>query len=78
MIYGNSADLARQWAKNNVDLLKAGDIETLIETFKPFSSTHSQVATTIGYFDRNRERMRYREFRNQQLCVSSSVVEAGC
>ena len=32
----------------------------------------------IGYPERNRHRMRYPEFRTQELCVSSGVVEAGC
>ena len=77
-IYGDGTELGNQWAENTVDLLRAGDIEQLIEVLQPFSSKHPEVKTTIGYFHRNRERMRYRKFRDQQLCISSAAVEAGC
>jgi hypothetical protein len=36
------------------------------------------VRQTIGYFQSNRERMRYAQFRRQQVFVGSSVIEAGC
>ena len=77
-IYGRDSEIGKAWAKQTVEMLKAGEIEKLIETLKPFSLRHSDVESTIGYFDRNRERMRYRDFRNQGLCVSSAAVEAGC
>ncbi len=32
----------------------------------------------ISYFDKNKERMRYTEFRKQGLFIGSGVVEAGC
>ena len=32
----------------------------------------------LGYFEANRERMRYDEFRNGGLCVGLGMVEAGC
>jgi len=32
----------------------------------------------IGYFEKNKDRMRYNEFRRQGLFVGSGVVEAGC
>ena len=39
------------------EVLKAGEIESLIEILKPFSARHEQVETILGYFDRNRSRM---------------------
>ena len=36
------------------------------------------VATELGYFEKNRPRMRYGEFRRQGLFIGSGVVEAGC
>lgn len=36
------------------------------------------VATELGYFEKNRVRMRYGEFRRQGLFIGSGVVEAGC
>jgi hypothetical protein len=46
------------------------------------SITNSELARAIGneaeYFDSNRERMRYPEFRKKNLFVGSGVIEAGC
>jgi hypothetical protein len=40
---------------------------------------HSKViATELGYFRKNRHRMRYAGYRNQNLPVGSGVVEAAC
>ncbi len=36
------------------------------------------IETELGYFEENRERMRYRKFRDEGLFVGSGVVEAGC
>ncbi len=78
VIYGKGNELGKVWAKQTVEILKAGEIDQLIEVLEPFSKRHSEIESTIGYFDRNRERMRYRQFRDQGLCVSSAVLEAGC
>ena len=32
----------------------------------------------IGYFDKNKERMRYADFKKRGLFVGSGVMEAGC
>ena len=37
-----------------------------------------KAETEIGYFEENKERMRYADFRKQGLFVGSGVVEAGC
>lgn len=78
MVYGKNTDTGRQWAENTVEILRAGEIDRLIAILKPFALNHAEVDTMMGYFDRNRERMRYAEFRAEGLCVSSAVVEAGC
>jgi hypothetical protein len=36
------------------------------------------IETEANYFDGDKERMRYAEFRKQGLFVGSGVVEAGC
>jgi len=40
--------------------------------------TNDVARQAFGYFSANRERMRYQAFRDDQLCVSSSMVEGGC
>ncbi len=77
-VYGPGSDLAKQWAEKHLEQLKAGDIEALLEALSAFSPTHEAAVQAAGYFDKNRERMRYGQFRDQKLCVSSAVVEAGC
>jgi hypothetical protein len=37
-----------------------------------------EIRTEANYFESNKERMRYPEFRNQGLFVGSGVIEAGC
>jgi len=36
------------------------------------------AGTELDYFDKNRQRMRYAEFRRAGLFIGSGVVEAGC
>lgn len=40
--------------------------------------TKEAVRQTIGYFESHCERMRYAQFRRQELFVGSGVIEAGC
>ena len=45
---------------------------------RPNEDAARVLANEADYFERNRERMRYPEFRRQGLFVGSGVVEAGC
>lgn len=63
--------------------LWAGDVPRLLKTARRRATAGgptlvAAVATQLGYFDRNRSRMRYGEFRQQGLFIGSGVVEAGC
>ncbi len=64
------------------DLLDEGKIETFVEEARgclPKDPTAGKEAQTeIGYFERNKERMRYADFYAQHLFVGSGVIEAGC
>jgi len=37
-----------------------------------------KIRSEAGYFDNNRDRMHYPEFRAQHLFIGSGVIEAGC
>jgi hypothetical protein len=67
----------RWWA-----LLDAGRVETIVFQARrnlPEDPERKKIAEAeIRYLDKNRERMRYTEFRAQGLFVGSGVVEAGC
>ena len=78
LIYGKGTDTGKQWAEKTIEILKAGEIEKLIEIIQPHSSKHAEVKTAVGYFSRNKKRMRYAEFRARGLSISSAVVEGAC
>jgi hypothetical protein len=67
-----------------LDWLENGGIEKLASALRKRSGAeqNSELAKTIRieaeYFDSNRDRMRYPEFRNKKLFVGSGVIEAGC
>jgi len=67
----------RWWA-----LLDAGRVETIISQARRSLPEDPDLKKTaqaeIRYLDKNKERMRYTEFRAQGLFVGSGVVEAGC
>jgi hypothetical protein len=63
-------------------LLDKGKIEKLVAAIASLHSSNPEVAEKIrleaDYFNRNKERMRYPQFRAQHLFVGSGVIEAGC
>jgi hypothetical protein len=72
----------RRWVMVRKDKLDDGKIEALIRLLRAAASAHPDLAEEIGaeinYFETNKERMRYPEFREQGLFVGSGVIEAGC
>ncbi len=63
--------------------LWAGEVTRLLKTARRRAgpggaAPGAAVATELGYFEKNRARMRYGEFRRQGLFIGSGVVEAGC
>ncbi|HEY6347245.1 MAG TPA: ISKra4 family transposase [Bryobacteraceae bacterium] len=72
----------RRWMMVHQDLLDGGKIEGLVSALRAIDSLNSEVADKIrveaGYFENNRERMRYPQFRGQHLFVGTGVIEAGC
>jgi hypothetical protein len=77
-VYGADSDLGRQWGKQRRDELDQGKLDALLEALRVHAEVNEQARNCLDYVTRNRERMRYPQFRAQGLCVSSGVVEAGC
>ena len=77
-IYGDESELAVVWADQRCDELDEGDVETVMRELQQHGKRCKKASQAVGYFGKNRERMRYRQFREQGICVSSGVVEAGC
>ena len=72
----------RGWVRRLKKKLDTGRIEPLVELLRCFETDDAELAHRLAleadYFERNAERMRYREFRRQGLFVGSGVIEAGC
>ncbi len=61
-------------------LLKDGP-EDIIAQARRLAGTRpngEEIAKALGYFERNKERMRYGSFRRQSYFIGSGVIEAGC
>jgi hypothetical protein len=72
----------KQWTERRREELNEGRVEDVIKAIRRLAvSTPEQkeiVKGEIAYFEKNKYRMRYAEFRRQGLFVGSGVVEAGC
>jgi Uncharacterised protein family (UPF0236) len=82
LVYGVASAKAKQWTTARLVQLDEGDVESLLLSLRRLRPTAAQtkeaVRQTIGYFEGNRQRMRYAQFRRQELFVGSGVIEAGC
>ncbi len=71
-----------RWTERRKEELDSGNVEAVvkvIERLRPRSEGAKQICqSTIRYFEQNKERMRYGDFRARGLFVGSGVVEAGC
>ena len=76
-LYG-AGESAKQWAHAQCDDLEQGRFDDLLAVLRTHEATCETARLCVGYFETNRARMRYTEFRQQGLCVGSGVVEAGC
>lgn len=77
-IYGPTSELAMPWGRQRHDELDDGRLDALLQALRPHTATHDEARKCVDYVERNRDRMRYPEFRAQGLCTSTGVVEAGC
>jgi hypothetical protein len=81
-LYSHQEAEQRRWMMIHQDLLDEGKIEELVAALRAIDSSTPEVADKIrveaGYFENNKERMRYPAFRAQHLFVGTGVIEAGC
>lgn len=72
----------KRWAASLQKQLDSGNIESLVKKLRSFPAACDEAAELLrveaDYFERNRDRMRYREFRHHKLFVGSGVIEAAC
>ncbi len=71
----------RGWLADRLAELDRGDVEALLAAARGLTldeAAAADVEAALGYFETNRERMRYARFRELGLFVGSGAVEAGC
>ena len=74
----------KRWLMHKLDWLENGKIEKLVTALQSLADTNTNpelvkaMRLEAEYFDGNRDRMRYPEFREKSLFVGSGVIEAGC
>ena len=71
-----------KWAEDRRLELNDGKVEAVITAIEALASLpgcdKDLCEKEIGYFEKNKERMRYADFRKRGLFVGSGVMEAGC
>lgn len=81
-LYPEDEPARKRWIMVEQAKLDDGNIEDLVVALRTLEAAHpglaEEIATETNYFEGNKERMRYAEFRKQGLFVGSGVVEAGC
>jgi len=71
----------KRWLKPLLDCLWDGEIErvfTMLRSLKLKGKKKEIAEEMISYFENNKNRMKYDEYRAKNLFIGSGVVEAGC
>ena len=74
----------KRWLMHKLDWLENGKIEKLVALLRKLADANPNpelvkiIRIEADYFDGNRDRMRYPDFRKRNLFVGSGVIEAGC
>lgn len=80
-VYGEGSDLAKAWANKRLTELWEGEVEKVLSACQAHVNPHQEngpVQKAITYFQNNRHRMRYPEFRAQGYQIGSGTIESGC
>lgn len=82
LLFGNDLRRLNLYKDRWWDDLDEGNIEKIVEEAEGFLPRDPEAGKDarreIGYFEKNKTRMRYETFREQGLFVGSGVIEAGC
>jgi hypothetical protein len=80
--FGQNKDMLHQWTEERRKELDDGKPEEVIDAINRCSFLPGYdrriCERETGYFEKNKERMRYADFRKRGLFVGSGVLEAGC
>ena len=81
-LFPQDRKLRRRWVRRRKKQLDEGRIEHLVRFLRSLRPETPELVeklrTEAAYFEGHADRMRYAEFRRQDLFVGSGVIEAGC
>jgi hypothetical protein len=80
-VYGEGSDAAQEWAEEQLDGLWEGDLTHVLQALRAQLNSDLEedpARQAITYFENNRHRMRYPEFRAQGYQIGSGTIESGC
>jgi hypothetical protein len=80
-VYEEGSELAQEWAAARLDELWHGDFEDVLQALRAHVTPDwddDPAQHAINYFQNNRHRMRYPEFRAQGYQIGSGTIESGC
>ena len=85
LLFANNPGRLKRYKDLWWDDLDDGNIEKIMEDARQYlpknykeSKAHENLRREIGYPNKNKERMRYAQFKKAGLFVGSGVIEAGC
>lgn len=75
IVYGPASSKAKDWAAGRIEQLDAGNLESVLTALNRLRPRDpkvlEEVRKAVTYFQGNRERMRYAQFRREGLFVGS-------
>lgn len=81
VVFGGGDTRATHWVELRLDELWSGQVEAVVEALQALGLDEDQwpdpVRQAPGYFEANRERMRYDQFRAAGYPIGSGTVESG-
>lgn len=81
LLYPEDEEQRKIWLKPIKNMLWEGQIEALIQflhSIRAKGAKRTAIQKEIDYFDNNKQRMHYNEYRKDGLFIGSGVIEAGC
>jgi hypothetical protein len=81
-VYGETAAEGKRWAEANRGRLRRGQVGAMLRSLQALQPRTEEgreaVRLALGYFESNRSRMRYAQYRARGYQIGSGVVEASC
>jgi hypothetical protein len=77
-LYGEGSDLAKHWAKQHLDLLWNGKVQTVLDHLQAQTVHKPALCDIVTYFRNNQQRMRYDCYRANGWQIGSGTIESGC